>query len=499
MFTRSQQRFILWFYAVDSDGRWLYRRAALRWAKGRGKSPMLAALCLAELVGPVVFDRLDSTADGGCVGKRAPMPWIQIAATAESQTVNTMSMVLAMCPKSSRLVKETGLDVGKTIIYRPGGGRLEVITASARAAEGNRPTFVVMDEVQEWLASNGGHSLARTIRRNLAKTGGRSVEAGNSHVPGESSVSEATWEAWEQQIAGHSRKGGILYDAVEAPADTDMADEDSLRAGLAISYSDTPWQDIDRIVAEIYDPSTPPDVSRRYYLNQIWAATDSWISQPEWKARTDATRVVADRDLVTLGFDGSRRRARGVTDATALIGCRVLDGHLFELAVWEQPDGPAGANWQVPTIEVDAAVRSAFDRFQVVGMYADPAKWESYVAQWEAAYSGRLKVKSTRDHPIEFWMTGGRRTVTARALEQFQSAVVDGELTHDGSFTLTRHILNARRRPSTAGLQIGKEHPDSARKIDAAVAAVLAWQARLDAVAAGVKPAEASFVAYRIR
>jgi hypothetical protein len=45
--------------------------------------------------------------------------------------------------------------------------------------------------------------------------------------------------------------------------------------------------------------------------------------------------------------------------------------------------------------------------------------------------------------------------------------------------------LNARRRSSRSGTQIAKDHPDSSRKIDAAVAAVLAWQARLDAVAAG--------------
>jgi phage terminase large subunit-like protein len=72
-----------------------------------------------------------------------------------------------------------------------------------------------------------------------------------------------------------------------------------------------------------------------------------------------------------------------------------------------------------------------------------------------------------------------------RAVEQFHSAVVDGDLTHDGSSALTRHVLNARRRVGRSGVTIAKEHPDSMRKVDAAIAAVLAWQARLDAVAAG--------------
>jgi phage terminase large subunit-like protein len=79
-------------------------------------------------------------------------------------------------------------------------------------------------------------------------------------------------------------------------------------------------------------------------------------------------------------------------------------------------------------------------------------------------------------------MTGGRSGLVARALEQFHSAVVDGELSHDGPVTLTRHVLNAVRHPVHPE-QIAK--PDERRKIDAAVAAVLAWQARLAAVAAG--------------
>ena len=86
-----------------------------------------------------------------------------------------------------------------------------------------------------------------------------------------------------------------------------------------------------------------------------------------------------------------------------------------------------------------------------------------------------------------------------RALEQFHSAVVDGGLTHDGSFGLTRHVLNARRRAGRAGVGIAKDNPESPRKIDAAVAATLAWQARLEAVAAGVTRKPAMFVPRRVR
>lgn len=178
-----------------------------------------------------------------------------------------------------------------------------------------------------------------------------------------------------------------------------------------------------------------------------------------------------------------------MTDATALIGCRVSDGHLFELGVWEQPAGAAGENWEVPKAEVLAAVESAFERFNVVGFYADPAKWQEHVMGWEARYGHRLEVKASRQHPVEWWMTGGRAIQIVRATQRLLDAILEREMTYDGSYALTRHFLNARRREGRTGIQIMKENPDSPRKIDAAVASILAFEARSQAVAQGLAEA----------
>jgi hypothetical protein len=281
-----------------------------------------------------------------------------------------------------------------------------------------------------------------------------------------------------------------LWDHREAPPDTDMSDRDSLLAGLLYAYGDSAadnggWVDLDRIVAEVWDPDTDPQDARRFYLNQVTHATDAWLSQPEWAACAAPDKVVGDGEAVTLGFDGSKGRTRGVADSTGIVGCRVSDGHLFEVGVWEEPPGPAGDGWRVPALEVDAAVRNAFRRWRVIGFFGDPSRWEGYFAQWEAEFSRACSVKAGREHPFEWWMTSGRLTTVVRALEQIHSAIVNRELTHDGSYALTRHMLNARRRPTRAGLTIAKEHPDSPRKIDLAVAATAAWEARLAAVAAG--------------
>ena len=54
-FTKEQKRFILWAYAIDDRGRWLYDRISLRRAKGWGKTPLLAALAIIEFIGPCRF------------------------------------------------------------------------------------------------------------------------------------------------------------------------------------------------------------------------------------------------------------------------------------------------------------------------------------------------------------------------------------------------------------------------------------------------------------
>lgn len=498
----EQEDFVLRFYEINPwTGKRKYRRGVISRPRGWGKSPFLAALACVEALGPVVPNGWD--ADGQPVG----MPWtevrtplVQIAAVSETQTKNTWAPLLEML-QGPVIDEYPGLEPLDTFVNLP-RGRIEYIASSARTVKGNKPVFAVLDQTEEWVKSNGGLNLFGKMKNNAAKIGGSFVESPNAFIPGEGSVAEQSAAFWAAIQEGRAKDSGLHYDHREAPPETDVAERESLVAGLRIAYGDssahpdgcvihdppcTPGHvDLDVLVATIWDPTSDTQESRSDFLNQVTHASDAWLSQPEWKACYSPDAIVADKDPITLGFDGSRKRNRGVTDATALVGCRVSDGHIFEIRVWEQPEGPAGEDWQVPTVEVEAEVRRAFDRYNVVGFYADPAKWEGFIAQWEAAFGKKLKVKSTRDHPIEWWMTGGRSLLIVRALEQFHNAVVDAELTHDGSSVLTRHVLNARRRVSRSGIQIAKEHPDSARKIDAAVAAVLAWQARLDAVAAGV-------------
>jgi len=137
----SQIRFWLWWYGVDEDGNWLFDHAVRRLAKGSGKSPFAAVQALAELCGPVRLADFDPSVPGGCVGKRVDMPLVQIVATNEQQTANTMRMVRAFASKKSRLVAEYGIDPGKEKYFLPPEGTLEQRTSSASGAEGSETSF----------------------------------------------------------------------------------------------------------------------------------------------------------------------------------------------------------------------------------------------------------------------------------------------------------------------------------------------------------------------
>lgn len=507
--TDEQAKFILAYYRVDEQTgtRRLRRRAVLSRAKGWGKSPILGGIGCLEALGDVVPDGFD--ANGRPVGKpwaTVRTPWVQFAAVSEDQTRNSWGPVLEMLREGNVIDEYPGLEPLDSFVNLPGKGRMEPVTASSTSREGNRPIWCGLDQTEEWTQTNGGIKLAATLRRNLGKTNGTSIESPNAFIPGRNTVAEKSAEYWLRIKEGKARDSGLLYDIREATSDIDLTDRESVLQGLAEAYGDSAipaggWVDLDRIAAEVWDPDTDPMDARRYYFNQITAAVDSFIEQPQWAANyypllhDGETRVVSPTEPIVIGFDGSRKRTRGATDATALVAVCVSDGYSWPLGVWEEPDGPEAENWEVPESLVEFTIDDTFAHYNVVGFFADPTLWESNAARWEAKYGSRLKVGPPA-HPITWRTSQVGRTVAAVA--DLHSAILNHELTHGGDPTLTRHALNARRRHRTAGDLLFKEYPDSPRKIDALYALMLAWQARLAALAK-VPTEKKTFVPVRVR
>ena len=488
--TLEQARFTLWWYAVDDQGRFIYREGVLRRMKGWGKDPLCAAMALVELCGPVAFSHFDSSGDP--VGKPRHAAWIQIAAVSQDQTKNTFRLFPVMISKELKV--EYGLEVNKFVIYSAIGGQIEAVTSSPASMEGNRPTLVIRNETQWWGVGpggevNDGHAMAEVIEGNVTKiAGARTLSICNAHVPGNDTVAERDYDAWQDVEAGKAVEVGTLYDALEAPADTPVSEIPSqkedpegyekgveqLLAGLEVARGDSYWLPVEEILQSVLDTKNSISESRRKFLNQVNAHEDSWIAPNEWDrlALTEEIFQLKKDDRITLGFDGSKSN-----DWTALVACRVEDGCLFVIKVWNPENYP---NDEVPREDVDATVRSCFERYDVVAFRADVKEFEAYVDQWGKDFKKKIKVNASPGNPVAFDMRGQTKRF-AFDCERFLDAVLEREVYHDGNLTLRQHVLNARRHPTIYdAISIRKTSKDSSKKIDAAVCAVLAFGARQD-------------------
>jgi len=458
VYTDEQARFALWFYAVDAQGRFLYRRGIIMRVKGAGKTPMMAALACTHLLGPTVFAGWDST--GQPVAKPHPSPRVQLAGVSQDQADNCMSLVVEMLGHGTA-ADEYGLDIGLTRVYSRTGGKLEPVTASIKSREGQRPTFAELDETALWTPQNKGPQLAATIRRNLGKVGGRSLETTNAFVPGEESVAESTWEYYQAIVEGRAANAGLLMDNRSAPPETDVKDKDSTMAALAMCYGDATWVDLERIWQEIQDPATREPEARRFYLNQIVSGEYSWIPKHAWDAISEPQGVAPGTEI-TVGFDGSIRN-----DATALVGCVVATGLLFPIRVWEAPDGDK--DWEVDVLDVVAQVDRTFEQFKVVRLNADPAYWQDIVGRWAVEHP---------DIVFEWWTN--RPLAMSKAIERLETAILTKSVRHVGAPVLTRHVLNAEVEETAYGTRLRKSAKGGSRKIDAAISAILAYEARAE-------------------
>jgi hypothetical protein len=414
------------------------------------------------------------------------MPLVQIAATAESQTANTMRMVRAFAPKGSKVVTEHGLDPGKTRYYKLPEGTLEIITSSVTASEGAESSFIVADETEHWKPSNSGPELAATLEDNLAKSGSRMLETANAWVPGMETVAEASWDAWLAQEEGRLQgETKMLYDARLAPPNVDMADYESLKAALQWVYGDCDWKrdetgevDVRSIIERIWSPKSKPSESKRKYLNWPTVHEDAWTTPEDIAELADPDRVVDPSEEIVVFFDGSKSR-----DATALIGCCMSDGHVFTIGTWE-PDTAHDTEDVVDVLDVNLTVRRLRQgRFgKVVGFFGDVEQWESFVKiDWPELFAGELlvmAVPSGKDPQSIAWDMRSHVYDFTMAAELVEAEIAEKSFTHDDDPVLVRHLANMRRRPNRYGVSVGKESPSSPLKIDAGVCLIGARMVR---------------------
>lgn len=326
------------------------------------------------------------------------------------------------------------------------GSVYRVLSSEAFTKEGLSPTLVVYDELHAapndelWNVMNLG-SGARVDPLVLAIT-----TAGVRYdSSGQESVCYRLYQHGKRVAAGEVDDPSFFFAWWEATGDHSLPET---------------WAVANPGYGTLIDPEdfesavkrTPEPEFRTKRCNQFVSGSSAWFNVGDFEARSTA-RTVEPGERVVLSCDGSFNN-----DSTALVGC-TLDGHVFVAGAWERPfDDP---DWRVPIAEVEQAIRDACATYSVVEVVFDPFRWRRSM---EVLEDERLPV-------VEFPQTPARMVP---ACAKFYDAVMDGVLSHDGDPRLVRHVANSVLKIDGKGPRIVKDTKNSPRKIDLAVAAVMA-------------------------
>lgn len=482
-FTLEQMRIILWWYAIDEHGNFIYNSGVIQRLKGWGKDPLLAVVCLVEFVGPCRFGGWDDSGEPIVAPQSAA--WVQVAAVSKEQTKNTIALFPSLMTDDLR--SDYGIKAGdayQILRAHQGRNRLEPVTSNYRSLEGGRSTFVLMNETHHWVSSNSGHDMANTIDGNTTKGRGRGARAlaiTNAYQPGEDSVAERMRVAYEEILAGRAMDVGVMYDTIEAHPSTPLTPE-ALEIVIPKIRGDAVWLSVKGIISSVMNTRIALSRSRRMWLNQIVSSDEALITKQDWANSKDVDLTLEPGDAITLGFDGAKTR-----DSTALVAMRIKDRATFVIGLWERPHGPEAEGWEVERNVVDHAVRDAIRVYDVQGFYADVAYWESYIHDWGVEFGDQFSIAPHGDSPVAWDMRKSVKEVT-RANERLVQAVMDGKIKHDGDLNLTRHVMSVRRHENRHGVSFTKDEREGRSRIDLYAAMLLAHEALLDMGKRGKAP-----------
>jgi phage terminase large subunit-like protein len=410
------------------------RQALVSIPAGNGKSSLAAALGL--------FGLLADGVEGA---------QILVVASDERQARIIFRTAKRMVELESRL--STRVNIYSDYLHEPRTDSVFMaLPADAGSLQGWDPSLAIIDELHVVTDDTFEAMAARAGKRD------------HSLLLAISTPPKAGAEGVMLRLVEHGRAGddpSFYFKEFAAPAGCAVDDEEA----WAIA---NPALD-DFLFRDALRATLPPKMRegafRRYRLGQWTQLDDAWLPPGVWADCTDATRVIADQAEVVLGFDGSFSG-----DCTALVAATVeAEPHLELVRLWEPPEGITDS--RVPIIEVEDTIRAAARRWRVRQVAADPYRWSRSL---EILDGEGLEV-------LEYPQTPARM---GPATSRFYEAVVNRTLTHDGSSGMARHVANAILKEDSRGAQLRKEQKQSRRRIDAAVAAVMALDVAADLAAA---------------
>lgn len=349
-------------------------------------------------------------------------------------------------------------------IYRdaieiPGTGSVyRVLSAEAFTKEGLSPTMVIFDELhaQPTRELFDVMQLAQGARGKLATMFCITTAGQKSDSTGQDSIAYSLYNYGKKVSTGEIDDPSFFMAWWEAAAEADHRDP-------------TTWRDANPGFGDLNSEDdfastvlrTPEAEFRTKRCNQWVSSNMTWLPTGAWDDLSAEREITPDDELI-IGFDGSFSG-----DTTVLVGCTIekdeTPPHIFLIKAWEKQPTDDN-NWRVNITEVEDTIIDFCQKHPKVREIAcDPYRWQRSMAILEEM---GLPI-------VEFPSTSAARMVKATAT--FFDAVMDHKMTHSGDPLIARHLDNAVLKIDSIGPRIVKENRNSNRRIDAAVAALIAY------------------------
>lgn len=424
-------------YAWDEDGL-KHRISLIGMPRKGGKSSLGSAMALYSLVlGP---------SGGEVYSVAAEKEQARIVFREARRMVEANEQLSSLCTLYRDAIEIPGIHS----VYR-------VLSAEAFSKEGLNPHFVLFDELhaQPNRELFDVMSLAMGARGKLASLVAITTAGVKTDSTGRDSIAYALYNYGKKVASGEIDDPTFFMSWWEAPEDLDFRSEEAWEIANP-GYGDLTSVDDFRSAVR----RTPEAEFRTKRLNSFVSSAISWLPSGAWEAQKRKIAVSPDDEIV-LGFDGSFSG-----DASVIVGAVIPKEDepvkVFLVKAWEKQEEDDD-DWRVDIADVENTIIEFCKTHRNVREIAcDPFRWQR-----------SMEVLQGYGLPIVEWpSTSARRMVPACA--KFYDAVMEGTLIHDGDPLLARHIENAVTKIDALGPRIVKEKRNSPRKIDAAVAAVLA-------------------------
>ena len=437
-----QQELIRHIYARDDKGGLVARTALVGMPRKNGKSALSSTAF-------ALYSLLAEGVDGGEV--------YSIAAEKEQARI--------VFSDAKRVVESTELSelvtVYRDALFVPSTNSVyRVLSAESYSKEGYNPHRIIADELHAHKDRSlfDVMSLAMGNRGSLAQLIAITTAGVKKDMTGQDSIAYNLFQYGQKVARGETKDPSFFMAWWAAPDEADHRDPKTW--ALANPGFD------DLVAKEDFESAirrTPEGEFRTKRLNQWVSSQTAWLPAGTWD-ELKGEREPSPEDEIILGFDGSFSG-----DCTVLVAATVPKTEdekpfMWLVKAWEKDLTIHDDLWRVDIQEVEETIRNfCRDYPKTREVACDPYRWQR-----------SMEVLQDQGIPIVEWpSTSPKRMVQACA--KFYDAVTGGTVEHDGSPVLSRHLDNAVTKIDNLGIRIVKENRHSPRKIDAAVAAVIAF------------------------